>query len=206
MKKKIIFMLILSAMFVCSCTNQKNDENREISSEIELGSTEQNLNQSNISELVIISVEPTQIIENEDINMGEKPVEDIDSATQIEQQKEQSNTEDISNELEISLANSNIEAKLLENLSVIVRNNSIYDIIAGEEYLLKKLNGNQWVDIPINIAWNDLGITIKAGSNYEFNYNLNLAGTFEKDVKYRISKKVYMNQKEYILSTDFTVN
>ena len=39
-----------------------------------------------------------------------------------------------------------------------------------------------------------------------FNCNLNLFGNFDEDEKYRITKKVYVNQKEYTLYADFTVN
>ena len=38
------------------------------------------------------------------------------------------------------------------------------------------------------------------------NFNLNLFGNFDEDEKYRITKKVYVNQKEYTLYADFTVN
>ena len=60
--------------------------------------------------------------------------------------------------------------------------------------------------MPANIVWNDLGIQIRAGSYHEFNCNLNLFGNFDEDEKYRITKKVYVNQKEYTLYADFTVN
>ena len=74
----------------------------------------------------------------------------------------------------------------------------MYDITVGDEYWISKLNGEQWEDMPANIVWNDLGIQI--------NCNLNLFGNFDEDEKYRITKKVYVNQKEYTLYADFTVN
>lgn len=82
----------------------------------------------------------------------------------------------------------------------------MYDITVGDEYWISKLNGEQWEDMPTNIVWNDLGIQIRAGSCHEFNCNLNLFGNFDEDEKYRITKKVYVNQKEYTLYADFTVN
>ena len=81
----------------------------------------------------------------------------------------------------------------------------MYDITVGDEYWISKLNGEQWEDMPTNIVWNDLGIQIRAGSYHEFNCNLNLFGNFDEDEKYRITKKVYVNQKEYTLYADFTV-
>ena len=71
----------------------------------------------------------------------------------------------------------------------------MYDITVGDEYWISKLNGEQWEDMQI-----------RAGSYHEFNCNLNLFGNFDEDEKYRITKKVYVNQKEYTLYADFTVN
>lgn len=225
MKKKIVLMLILCALSICSCAPPKDDNNTEISSEsvisiqdseketeTEIKPEDVNLDKDTEKETdseSVISIQNNEKetgIGKENINVEEKPVEDIDSALQIEQQKEENIEEDVSNQIKINLTNSSIEAKSLENISVIVTNDSKYDITTGEQYWVSKLNGEQWEEIPVNIVWNDLGIQIKAGSSHEFNYNLSLIGNFEKDVKYCITKKVYVNQKEYTLSTDFTVN
>lgn len=123
MKKRIIFIFALCVLLTCSCTNQKNDENTEISSE-------------SVFSIQDSEKETENETKSEDINSGKNPVEDM----------------------------------------------------------------------PANIVWNDLGIQIRAGSYHEFNCNLNLFGNFDEDEKYRITKKVYVNQKEYTLYADFTVN
>lgn len=193
MKKRIIFIFALCVLLTCSCTNQKNDENTEISSE-------------SVFSIQDSEKETENETKSEDINSGKNSVEDIDSALQIEHQKNLNNEEDVSDQIKISLANSSIEATSLENTIIIVTNDSMYDITVGDEYWISKLNGEQWEDMPANIVWNDLGIQIRAGSYHEFNCNLNLFGNFDEDEKYRITKKVYVNQKEYTLYADFTVN
>ena len=86
MKKRIIFIFALCVLLTCSCTNQKNDENTEISSE-------------SVFSIQDSEKETENETKSEDINSGKNPVEDIDSALQIEHQKNLNNEEDVSDQI-----------------------------------------------------------------------------------------------------------
>lgn len=141
----------------------------------------------------------TNAADNGEKSMNNIPSVDTDSARQVISQKE--NSVDISSQLIIS-----VEVVGGNGINVTIFNNSTEQIMVGEEYKLQKANGEAWEDIPLSIAWNDLGIEISAGNSYTFRYDLSAVLLGEEQASYRIIKSVYANQTKYDISSIFTLN
>lgn len=179
MKKMIMIMLFLCNILFCSACSQKNN----------IDNTKK---------------APTEAISESNMNNTEQNMDNesnfIETSTEPLQMKD-----DISTDLMMNLNDSAIDRTSLSSVNVTITNNSNFDIISGEAYTLKEFNGKQWVEIPLNIGWKDLGIIIKSGESHDFCYNLSSIVNFDSNVTYRIEKQAYMDQKEYILHADFTV-
>lgn len=133
-----------------------------------------------------------------DGKVDNKPSADIDSAKQMDSQKLTDNIMNFSSQIKIECIQDNTE-----KITVIITNNSDYEITVGEEYRLQKLNDEKWEEIPISIIWNDLGISIPPGKSHSFQYEFNTVVTLEKEASYRIIKSVYYNQTKMDLICNF---
>lgn len=112
---------------------------------------------------------------------------------------------DISNKLSLTLSSDTYTLDSLKNVTVTLKNDSAYEVTAGEDYELQKLQDGQWVPVPISAAWDDIGIIIAPDSSRTFTYDLSNAASFESWAQYRLVKKVYLNQTEYAVYGIFSV-
>lgn len=212
MKKTVTHIMIACSIFLCcGCAKEENviGDFKETSQYINVEKQTETYSDNPVEEADSTLTEENMVDgkeeSEEDNTVNEKPVVDIDSAVQIEQNDNENSAESISDELVMSLNSSEVDQNSLSNVTVTITNNSELDIISGDEYTLQKYVGAEWESIPLALAWNDLGISIASGQSYDFVYNLSNVYTFENDMTYRIIKKVYMNQIEYILYVDFAV-
>lgn len=212
MKKTVTYIMIVCSIFLCcGCAKEENviGDFKETSQYINVEKQTETYSDNPVEEADSTLTEENMVDgkeeSEEDNTVNEKPVVDIDSAVQIEQNDNENSAESISDELVMSLNSSEVDQNSLSNVTVTITNNSELDIISGDEYTLQKYVGAEWESIPLALAWNDLGISIASGQSYDFVYNLSNVYTFENDMTYRIIKKVYMNQIEYILYVDFAV-
>lgn len=85
-------------------------------------------------------------------------------------------------------------------VTVTITNDSDQTITAGEAYELQRLEGSDWVDVPLSLVFTDEGIDIPAGGNHDFEYTMSLdAGS-----TYQVIKQVYVDQAERTLTASFT--
>lgn len=181
-----------------------NDSENLIDDINETTSGEEKLTINNDTETEIIDssvLSESNMVSDNDENG--KPTVDEDSVLQIQQQMDNNEIALSGISMTINPSDCNVEA--LSRASVTIINNSEYDIVCGDEYELQKKVDDKWENIPLSIAWNDVGITVKNNEQHEFIYDLRKVADYENGIEYRIVKTVYYNQQSCILYSEFFV-
>lgn len=181
-----------------------NDSENLIDDINETTSGEEKLSINNDTETEIIDssvLSESNMVSDNDENG--KPTVDEDSVLQIQQQMDNNEIALSGISMTINPSDCNVEA--LSRASVTIINNSEYDIVCGDEYELQKKVDDKWENIPLSIAWNDVGITVKNNEQHEFIYDLRKVADYENGIEYRIVKTVYYNQQSCILYSEFFV-
>lgn len=181
----------------------------KISSEQDQSSGETDLTME-FNDSVIIP-EPTDE-KMKDRNTGEStmntdiPAVDTDSAQQIENSKNNTDTSALADHAELDgkiamIVSANADG----NISFTITNNSDFEIDMGEEFTLQKIVDGTWQDIPLAVGYTDHLIVILPKENRSFQYNLGSLISLEKGTSYRIVKTVSAGQTNYMVTADFEI-
>lgn len=133
------------------------------------------------------------------------PSVDRDSAQQIENNQP---TDDGLN-IDISELEGKVNMTALPesagNLDVTITNNSDVDIKMGEDFSLKKMDGETWKDISLSLFYADHLIVIAPGESHTFHYDIGYSVVLESNTVYQIEKVVSAGQKDYSVSVSFEI-
>ncbi|MDR2888730.1 MAG: hypothetical protein LBV33_02695 [Lachnospiraceae bacterium] len=180
-------LMVISSCFLCSCTAGDNlpDEARDTSLDVQ-----------NEGEVISDGGSATTgSIESSD---DQDAIEENDDQEAVDEAGGSLNTDegdDNLNQLEMNLTQADDGG-----FDVVILNNSDKEIMAGEDYRIERLNGDEWEEIPLSVVWYSVGIIIPAGESHSFHYDRDDVINFEEGVHYRIVKAVYLEQDKIELS------
>lgn len=138
----------------------------------------------------------------------ENSIPDVEQSSSDQIAETQINAkENISSELYLEIENNvyKPDDDNMEAVQIKIVNHSQNTVTAGKDYKIQQDRDDAWFDVPVNFAWNDIGILIDSNSEKSFIISLGSHQYTYQKGRYRISKTVHSNQTGYDLTVEFTV-
>ena len=92
-----------------------------------------------------------------------------------------------------------------KNVSVSLNNNSKV-LFFGEDYMVARKEGNQWLLLNGNNAWIDIGIRVRQGMDISI-YSRSLSSNDNKLGNYRVYKEIgfYDSKEKWFMAAEFRI-
>lgn len=94
-----------------------------------------------------------------------------------------------------------------KSVSVSLNNNNSRTLFFGEDYIVARKEGNQWLLLNGNNAWTDIGIGVEQGGKYQFTANLYPLFNDNKSGSYRVYKEIgfYGSKEKWFMTAEFRI-
>ncbi|MDQ0350941.1 carbonic anhydrase [Alkalibacillus filiformis] len=98
-----------------------------------------------------------------------------------------------------------IYSKSINEIKVTVRNQGPNPIAFGTYYRVEKYKGDTWYEVPLNIQFTDIGLSIKANETYDEEVQIKHIDYQLTQGLYRIVKEFRTENDEINLAVEFTI-
>ncbi len=94
-----------------------------------------------------------------------------------------------------------------KSVSVSLNNNNSRVLFFGEDYMVARKEGNQWLLLNINNSWTDIGIGVEQGRKYQFTASLYPLFNDNKPGSYRVYKEIgfYDSKEKWFMAAEFRI-
>ena len=94
-----------------------------------------------------------------------------------------------------------------KSVSVSLNNNNFKVLFLGEDYMVSRKEGNQWLLLNGNNAWIDIGIRVRQGMEYQFTADLYPFFNDNKPGNYRVYKEIgfYDSKEKWFMAAEFRI-
>ena len=94
-----------------------------------------------------------------------------------------------------------------KNVSVSLNNNNSKVLFFGEDYMVARKEGNQWLLLNGNNAWTDIGIGVGQGEKYQFTASLYPLFNDNRPGNYRVYKEIgfYDSKEKWFMVAEFRI-